>query len=147
MHPEWLLQNDVTSRKIFPIIEAEEYLQKEETKKRRAARRRRKDLHKKNKERSSIFTMSPKTGIFIEKIPTKKISSRCAERGYIMIKEMTDRKTSSRSPGKKKHRYKRDYTEQYIQNTATEKYHPNAAERMSVHKKNDSQKNSFAVTS
>ncbi|EUD64205.1 hypothetical protein C922_05416 [Plasmodium inui San Antonio 1] len=87
MHPEWLLHNDVTSRKIFTIIAAKEYLQKDQTKKRREASRRRKNLHKENKERNNIFTMSRKRGIFIEKITPKRISSECRQKGYIIIKK------------------------------------------------------------
>ncbi|EUD65873.1 hypothetical protein C922_03597 [Plasmodium inui San Antonio 1] len=147
MHPEWSLHSDVTSRNIFTMIEAKEYLQKDEAKRRREASGGRKDLHKKNKEQNGIFTMSRKRGIFIEKITPKRISSKCREKGYIMIKKMTHRKTSSRSPGRKEHRYRTDDTKQYIQNTAEKKHHPNVAENMYPPKTSASQKNPFAATS
>ncbi|EUD64540.1 hypothetical protein C922_05056 [Plasmodium inui San Antonio 1] len=70
-HPEWHLHNDVTSRKIFTIIEAKEHLQRDRRRKRRGHTRRRKNLDKKNKERNNILTMPREGGIFIGESQTR----------------------------------------------------------------------------
>ncbi|EUD64043.1 hypothetical protein C922_05579 [Plasmodium inui San Antonio 1] len=81
MQPEWHLHSDMSSRKIFTIIEAKEHLRNDKGRKRRGDTRRKKNLHKENKERSSIVTMPLKTSIFIKEITHGRKSSECRKKG------------------------------------------------------------------